>query len=136
MKSRVLCYLILLFCFTSIKANNYGDNQFSVEVYHLCVRETKNGNLITWKTDGENVVSNYVVEKSKDGRVFYPIGSVKPRGELLSQEKYVFIDLENSGYCYYRVKAISPSNDFKYSGTIVIRSLAMPFGKKIFSYRY
>ncbi|MGC4100205.1 PQQ-dependent sugar dehydrogenase [Ferruginibacter sp.] len=79
---------------------------------------------LQWKTENENSVSHYIVEKSLNGQNFSPIGSVVAIGNTSNSSTYNFRDnnLVNdfSPVLYYRIKVYDQNGAFKYSNTISV----------------
>jgi hypothetical protein len=59
---------------------------------------------LTWTIEGDEFVSHYTIEKSKDGRNFSSIGILEDMHDKKNQSHY-FTDLyPHSGYNYYRIR--------------------------------
>jgi len=76
---------------------------------------------LDWQTGTETNAKNFVVEKSKDGKEFYAIGSIASAGSSTSQKEYSLIDNEVSDINYYRLKMVNIDGSFVYSNVIVIK---------------
>ena len=87
--------------------------------------------LLNWNTENEMNVSQYVVEKSTDGRNFAAIGTVAARGNNSTGIfTYSFTDYnaadQGTTTVYYRLKITDANNAFKHSGIVKI---ALPGSK-------
>jgi hypothetical protein len=80
-------------------------------------------NIVTleWNTIVENNSRIYDVEKSSDGRNFYPIGSVSASGNSSSLKKYSLDDNKVGDLNYYRLKIIDQDGNFVYSNVILVK---------------
>ena len=79
---------------------------------------------VEWKTNNENNIRRYDVERSADGRSFIVAGTVSATNG--SSNNYQWLDASPfSGNNYYRVKAISHSGQFNYTSVIRIQANAI-----------
>ena len=73
--------------------------------------------LLHWSTASEKNNDYFVVERSKDGIEFRPIGRIKGAGKSNAIIDYKFTDeAPLTGVSYYRVKQIDYDGTFKYTG--------------------
>ena len=73
-------------------------------------------NLLSWSTQFENNSSRFVVERSKDGRNYTPIGEVNAAGNSNSIRQYSLTDSKPfKGNNYYRLRIIDKDNQFRLS---------------------
>ncbi len=81
--------------------------------------------LVKWQVNGNERVGEYVVEYSKDDKVFKQLAMI-PANEQQGMASYEFPQLMNneSPVIYYRVKALGKTGSNKYSNTIAIRNNA------------
>ncbi|MBP6432692.1 MAG: lamin tail domain-containing protein, partial [Ferruginibacter sp.] len=87
----------------------------SLDITNFNVEKRNAGNLINWKTTGEESVIRYSVETSIDRINFVSIHEIASKNTLLST--YSFIDNRsiNAKKVYYRIKAINKDGSVKYS---------------------
>ncbi len=79
------------------------------------------GNLLEWSTATERNSSHFLVERSTDGIMFEPIGSVPAAGESTQLHHYELLDPEApSGVAYYRLLMIDRDGAEGISPTIAI----------------
>lgn len=64
----------------------------SAELYGFRASGDENGALLTWRTEYENGLSRYEVERSADGKIFEVIGTVPIRNE--PENAYQYADLK------------------------------------------
>jgi hypothetical protein len=73
---------------------------------------------LNWSTATETAIKKIAIERSIDGKTFFEIGHVKPKG---SYSQYEFIDpLPYQATNYYRLKIIDTDGSFEYSKIRVI----------------
>lgn len=91
--------------------------------------------LLQWQTAQEQNSSEYVIERSADGKAFTSIGSVPAAGNSHSPRNFTFTDpAPENGINYYQLKEIDLDGKFMYS---VIRTLNLSAGtiQKLVWYR-
>jgi uncharacterized repeat protein (TIGR01451 family) len=82
---------------------------------------------VKWYTVAEENTSNFIIERSIDGKTFDVIGSLKSKGNTNNRTEYLFednlasLDIEKS--IYYRIKMIDIDNKYSYSNTIKLTKL-------------
>jgi hypothetical protein len=87
--------------------------------------------ILNWVTTEEHNVARYDVERSVDGLIFEPIGSLPARGDVDKTHHYEFIDQNPArGINYYRIRQVDRDGQYNYSQ---IRSLV--FGSEFFYVR-
>ncbi len=75
------------------------------------------GTYLHWKTTSEFNVSNFEIERSKDGRVFEKIGTVS----INSGGDYSYNDIHTeTGTSFYRLKIVDINGQYSYSNIIKI----------------
>jgi len=78
---------------------------------------------LEWETTNEVNTSQFVIERSLDGRSFQQIGAT-PAKNNNSKNKYSFIDYEamrqSSSILYYRLKMVDIDGGFTYSDVVII----------------
>lgn len=76
---------------------------------------------LTWQTQTEIGLSNFVVERSEDGETFTEIGTVKASGTSSELLTYNFTDNEPiNGPAYYRLRIIKENGSYTYSNIVFI----------------
>jgi hypothetical protein len=82
--------------------------------------KTKDGNNVSWSTLSEQNAAVFIIERSADGRLFIPVGSVPAAKNATGMKKYYFTDTHPlEGLNYYRVKMLEPSGKSYYSAVAV-----------------
>jgi len=77
--------------------------------------------MIEWKTENENGISNYTIEKSVDGNSFV-FESIQPAKNGPSNN-YNWLDINPYiGYNYYRIKSMSKNGEEKYSQIVHVNN--------------
>ncbi|HYG52022.1 MAG TPA: T9SS type A sorting domain-containing protein [Flavobacteriales bacterium] len=72
--------------------------------------------LLTWSTATEINNDKFEIERTKNGKDFEYIGSVKGCGNCSSQKQYVFTDIyPYEGISYYRLKQVDYNGSHSYS---------------------
>lgn len=67
---------------------------------------------LSWKIEAKRDEDRLIIEKSADGKIFYPLREVKGAGESL----YTFLDEDWAGNkCFYRIRCITPAGKNYYS---------------------
>lgn len=78
-----------------------------VEMVDFTVKKLNNGAMVEWNTASEINCNYFEVLKSKDGVNFYPIGTLKSKGNNGQINTYSFQDLETiSGFSYYKIVSV------------------------------
>lgn len=76
---------------------------------------------LQWKTENEQQVSHFDIERSLDGQQFNYVEKVAAKNQL--QNNYSATDkLSNQLYVYYRLKMVNTDGAFKYSDVIRVKS--------------
>lgn len=87
---------------------------------------------INWSTVSEINNAYFIIEKSKDGKNFEPIGRVEGQGNSTAFVSYQFIDEQTgSGIIYYRLKQVDFDGTSSYSA---IKSINIVQGSNISIY--
>jgi trimeric autotransporter adhesin len=98
--------------------NNANNVVLPVELLSFKAEKKADKTLVQWETVQEKNLSNYIVERSDDGRNFKPIGFEKPKAKN-ETEKAAYSFLDDSpeiGINYYRLQSKGVrKEDFKYS---------------------
>ncbi len=115
---------------TSFSSFYIGSNAIILPVSLIYFTGTLESNttLLKWETANETNASNYIVERSIDGRNFMRIGNVAAIGNANSKSDYKFTDYDvmkqSSESVYYRLKMMDKDGGFKYSNIVTI---TLPF---------
>jgi len=73
---------------------------------------------LVWNTVEESGITEYIVEKSTDGRNYTAIGTVK----AANLKSYSFIDVQSSENSYYRLKMVELDGSYKYSYIVSVKA--------------
>ena len=94
-----------------------------VSLINFTAQRINKVNKISWSTSQENNAGNFVVERSKDGRNFSPIGQVAATGNSSTTINYFFTDgTPLKSLNYYRLKMTDADNSIKYSPVKSVRN--------------
>lgn len=75
-----------------------------------------------WITLTEEKNDHFVLESSKDGVSFQPVGKIKSKGNGVSKKFYTYQDYPTiQGTIYYRLKQVDFDQSFKYSGIEAVK---------------
>jgi hypothetical protein len=76
---------------------------------------------LVWRSNDENNLSNYIIERSTDGRTYSTIGTV----DATNKGNYAFTDLKPAtDYNFYRLKMANADGTYKLSHIVSIKSKA------------
>jgi hypothetical protein len=73
---------------------------------------------LVWNTAEESGITEYIVEKSTDGRNYTAIGTVK----AANLKSYSFIDGQSADNSYYRLKMVELDGTYKYSYIVSVKA--------------
>jgi hypothetical protein len=73
---------------------------------------------LVWNTAEESGITEYIVEKSTDGRNYKAIGTVK----AANLKSYSFIDAQSADNSYYRLKMVELDGTYKYSYIVSVKA--------------
>jgi hypothetical protein len=79
--------------------------------------------VVNWQTTSEINNAYFDIERSEDGRNFYPVGKVIASGTATTNHSYSFTDLNipvQNKVVYYRLKQVDKDGAFSYSKTVAI----------------
>ncbi len=86
----------------------------------LRVKEIPIGMVLTWATSFESNNSNFIIEKSADGKRFTTAGTLKGAGNSTINKNYNFLDAQATiGTTHYRLKQIDTDGTFSYTPVTV-----------------
>ena len=95
-----------------------------LKLFSFTAKQTGDFTKLQWSAGSEEEISNYIVQKSTDGKTWKDIQKLV-RGISVVKNDYAVTDMEkNSGATYYRLKQNSTSGSFSYSKIIQIGSQA------------
>jgi PQQ-dependent dehydrogenase (s-GDH family) len=109
---------------TSFSSFYIGSNLVTLPVKLLYFKGAyqKDGAYLQWETSNETNTSNFIVERSTDGRSFRQIGTVAAAGNTIVNMKYNYTDYEaamqSSTIVYYRLKMVDKDGAYSYSDII------------------
>lgn len=87
-------------------------------------KHTGSANELSWITALENNTSQFVVERSNDGRNFIKIGEVVAAGTSSTPRSYKFNDVSPvKGTNYYRLRIIDRDDNFKLSDVRIVKNI-------------
>ncbi len=93
-----------------------------IKIEQATAEEKDKQGIISWQLQNKNFVTQFVIEKSIDGKTFEAIGKIDP---LTQQDNHFsFSDtslLVNNRSCYYRIKTIELDNYMHYSQPIRLK---------------
>ena len=93
-----------------------GGNPLPIELISFTATKKNKAVDVTWETAAEINNDYYLVEKSKNGVDFEPLGQVKGAGNSLAKLNYNIVDEKPyNGISYYRLKQIDFDETFSYS---------------------
>lgn len=94
----------------------FNSNNLPVELASFNAAPFDGRVLLNWATQSEINNEMFILERSKDGREFLPIGQVPGHGTTNEWQAYQFIDqYPAKGTNYYRLKQVDFGGDFTYS---------------------
>lgn len=98
-----------------------GGNPLPIEL--ISFSATKNNKVVDVKWETATEINNdyYLVEKSKNGADFEPLGQVKGAGNSVSKINYSIVDEKPfDGVSYYRLKQVDFNETFSYSKIVFV----------------
>ena len=98
-----------------------------VTVLNFDAKRTGNVNKLTWATSQEQNSNSFIIERSRDGVNFSPIGTVQAAGNSNTTRNYSFIDpLPVKGINHYRLRITDRDNSFRLSVVRNVRNIDGP----------
>lgn len=98
-----------------------GATALPVNWIYFTGRTDKEGNILSWATDGENKNSYFEVERSSDGTSYSAVAKINGAGTTLAKQTYSFTDKNASPEKYfYRLKQVSTNGSISYSTVVVL----------------
>ena len=95
-----------------------------VNLISFAVTRKENTLQLNWKTASEEQTLNFSIERSTDGKIFSPIGTIPAAGNSSSAKSYSFTDVTPMAFNFYRLKTNDNNGTFSYSSIV-----AFKFGK-------
>lgn len=97
----------------------FANSNLPVELSSFTVNILSKEVLLKWVTQSEINNELFVLERSKDGHDFLPIGKVSGHGTTYERQTYQFTDHHPmKGTNYYRLKQVDFDGNFMYSAMI------------------
>ena len=86
-------------------------------------KSSPGGNVLYWKSVEEEGLMKYIVERSADGQIYTPLGTVYPRNKI-SESSYVFEDqyVSTANVYYYRLKMVAMNYQVSYSAILILNT--------------
>ncbi len=81
-------------------------NPLPIDLLSFTVKLKNNNALLLWATGSERNNRGFEIEKSLDGKTFYPIGFVNGQGISTGLQEYQFEDRDIFANAYYRLKQL------------------------------
>lgn len=85
-------------------------------------KNIENANQLAWSTASEVGTTNFVIERSENGKDFYSIGKQNAVGNSSVERNYTFNDanISNKTTLYYRLKINDNNGSYSYSSVVKI----------------
>lgn len=101
-------------------SNGLCANSLPVELIHFSAKKINDEkNLIKWITASEIDNDYFEIQRSIDGKNFYPLTTVDGFGNSATKQEYTFIDnfhtKSETGTFYYRIKQVDHDGSYTYS---------------------
>jgi len=107
--------------FSDFATVQYG-NPLPIELINFSAEALHSGVIAKWTTATEINNDYFIVQRSKDGSSFEPIGEVKGAGNSNSVLNYELYDAQPyTGINYYRLKQVDYNGQFTYSDVVAVR---------------
>jgi hypothetical protein len=100
-----------------------GNIVLPVELLSFKATKNQGKTLVEWEAVQEKNLSNYIIERSEDGKNFKPLGIEKPKAKSETEKAaYNFVDDQPEiGINYYRLQSKGVrKEDFKYSKVVSV----------------
>jgi hypothetical protein len=82
---------------------------------------------LTWSMAQESSLSSFTIERSVDGLVYIPIGTLPATANNTQRSEYSWADEKPAGAeLYYRLKGLDRGGQMWYSGTVILRRPLTP----------
>ena len=102
---------------------NCSVTSLGVELVSFDGESIQDQDVLVWETSSELNNSHFVIEQSRDGEVFSPIGEVLGNGTSNTGHKYQFEHQRNSSKNYYRLKQFDFDGSMTMSNVIYLESI-------------
>lgn len=90
-----------------------------VSLLNFAGTASENKAILTWTTAAEINLSKFIIESSKNGYQFSPVGTKVPTG---NNSRYDFETQLTHGVTYYRLKMLDADGSFQYSKQIALNN--------------
>ncbi|HNA18255.1 MAG TPA: T9SS type A sorting domain-containing protein, partial [Ferruginibacter sp.] len=112
--------------------NEFGAGALPITLMDFTAKETNGKNVLNWSTANEINSSYFSIERSTDGKSFFPIGRVNANGFSSAEIKYSFTDPSPAdGKNFYRLAMTDLDGSYEYSKIVSVnnkRSQSLRFG--------
>ncbi|HNG62610.1 MAG TPA: T9SS type A sorting domain-containing protein [Ferruginibacter sp.] len=112
--------------------NEFGAGALPITLVNFTVKENNGKNILNWSTANEINSSYFSIERSTDGKSFFPIGRVNANGFSSAEMKYSFTDPSPAdGKNFYRLAMTDLDGSYEYSKIVSVnnkRSQSLRFG--------
>ena len=107
-----VCYNIV-----SVQFNSFVDSALEIELLSFDARVIDNEEVeLSWSTTMELNNDHFILQRSKDGRMWTDIAKIEGNGTTSSRSDYSFIDkTPYDGISYYRFKQVDLNGEFYFS---------------------
>lgn len=117
---------------TEVASSSSCQTALPVDLVSFTGKSSVEGNIISWQTASEINNAGFVLEKSRDARIFEESGFLQGHGNAKQPNSYVFTDLKPYDITYYRLKQTDLDNTVTYSRTISVKQDNARHAVKIF----
>jgi hypothetical protein len=101
---------------TTCAGFSMGFSPLPVELVSFESRKIEEGISLKWQTASELNNDRFVIERSSEGREYFPIGEVMGKGTTNEAQNYAYIEkYPDAGHNYYRLKQVDFGGTFEYS---------------------
>jgi hypothetical protein len=98
-------------------------NILPLKLVSFTAAKTNNNVQLNWKTENEENVSRYEVQRSTNGTVYETIGTVTAANNSTTAQTYSFADPRSvSSVTYYRLRMVDIDGQFTYSNVLILRA--------------
>lgn len=110
---------LLLSSGSAFSQQTYSESSPSIREFSAILNGKKVD--LAWKAYNPMGINAYVIERSKDGKEFETVVTVKTGGQSIQQLNYFEIDVKpEKGTAYYRVKQVASNGSTDYSNMIPV----------------
>ncbi len=98
---------------TSFKAFIDNGAVLAIELNDFKINKKSTANLLSWTTTAQKNIDNFIIEKSRNGKDFTDIGSIK--ADINDLNAYSFSDNTPLSINYYRLRIVEKDGQTSYS---------------------